>query len=105
MVPVRPRSPGDGRAGCLTAMSDTSDNPRAERLARVLDDVLRMAWTGSDPRPAMGAYVDLATGTVRIQSDELSDSDVAALADRYGPLVVVDRTKSPRRRTLPGSLG
>jgi hypothetical protein len=93
----------DAAAGDLPYRTETCTRSRQE-LRRIQDELTRLSWSLNARSISFGVFVDPATCTVRVESDQLTPEDIQALSDRFGTAVSLNTTEgaSPERLDADG---
>jgi hypothetical protein len=93
----------DAAAGDLPYREESCARSR-EELEQIQDELARQTWSPNARSISFGVFVDPATCTVRVESDQLTPEDVQALSDRFGTAVSLNTTEgaSPERLDADG---
>jgi hypothetical protein len=59
------------------------------------------SWSPNAGSIAFGVHVDPATCTVRLDTDQLTPSDLRALSDRFGTAISLNTTEGAGGQLLP----
>jgi hypothetical protein len=66
-------------------------------LQQIQHEIERRSWSPNAKSISFGVFVDPATGTVRLDCDQLTRSDIRAVSDLFGTAVSLN--------TSPGASG
>jgi hypothetical protein len=91
----------DTAAGELPYRTETCTRSRAE-LRRIQDELTRRSWSPNAASISFAVFVDPATCTVRLDSDQLTPADIQALSDRFGTAVSLNTTEGASPERLGG---
>jgi len=81
----------DAVAGSQRYLTDVCPRTHGE-LHEVQDEIALRVWSPNADSISFGAFIDPATCSVRVESDQLSAADIQALVDRFGTAITVDTT-------------
>jgi hypothetical protein len=71
-----------------------------EELEQIQDELALRTWSPNARSISFGVFVDPATCTVRVESDQLTAEDIQALSDRFGTAVSLNTSEGASPRLL-----
>jgi PASTA domain-containing protein len=89
----------DAAAGDLRYRIESCTRSR-EELEQIQDELALRTWSPKARSIGFAAFVDPATCTVRVESDQLTAEDIQALSDRFGTAVSLNTSEGASPRLL-----